>query len=125
MHFRSIPFATIPARFRQSVLLDHIPASRSRDFTKYGALCPEPGANARSGREGGKIYDEFECLNLVISVPKAALEDGEKGQGLPVMVYVHGGGFVVGSTFVDERDGEYTPTFFNEIWSEIDLINGI
>lgn len=50
------------------------------------------------------MYDEFKCLNLKISVPKGALE-GKFGE-LPVMVYVHGGGFVYGSSFVGARDGE-------------------
>jgi carboxylesterase type B len=100
VHFRSIPFASFPARFRQSVLLDHIPSSRT--FTEYGTYCPSPVQDQQSANLGGwllgeeeKAMDEMTCLNLTISAPKDAL--GEKGKALPVMVYVHGGGFTEGS----------------------------
>jgi hypothetical protein len=35
VQFRAIPYATIPGRFRRSVLLDNISAT-SRDFTRFG-----------------------------------------------------------------------------------------
>lgn len=49
------------------------------------------------------------CLNLAISAPTMAL--GEKGlrggvEGLPVMVYVHGGAFAEGSGHVSALHGE-------------------
>jgi carboxylesterase type B len=40
-------------------------------------------------------YDEEKCLNLTVSVPNDVLE-GKKGK-VPVLVHVHGGGFVEGS----------------------------
>jgi carboxylesterase type B len=111
VHFRSIPFATIPARFRQSILLDHVPSSHSRDFTHYGTGCPSLSETNQIEAAGGllpgekeKEFDEFDCLNLTISVPKDAL--GDEGKKLPVMVYVHGGGFTVGSAHISALHGK-------------------
>ena len=35
VQFRAIPYATLPARFKQSVLLDRLPEGKT-DFTKPG-----------------------------------------------------------------------------------------
>ena len=35
-------------------------------------------------------FDEFTCLTVTVSVPKAHLDDVKKGVKLPVMVYLHG-----------------------------------
>ncbi|KAL4866196.1 Alpha/Beta hydrolase protein [Aspergillus spectabilis] len=115
-HFRSIPYATIPARFRQSVLLDQIPDhfdSRPHgDFTKYGAACPQvPQPTGRGSATGGSVpgedeitYDEKACLNLTISVPVKNFRDtttqSPPSKLLPVLVYVHGGGFIEGKGHV-------------------------
>jgi hypothetical protein len=48
--------------------------------------------------------DEMTCLNLTISAPRDAL--GEKGKALPVMVYVHGGGFTEGSGHISALHGK-------------------
>ncbi|OQE77540.1 hypothetical protein PENNAL_c0060G03466 [Penicillium nalgiovense] len=115
VHFRSIPYATIPARLRQSVLLDHIPDvfddRPHGDFTQYGAACPQvPQPTGKGSATGGFVpgeeqitYDEQACLNLTISMPKNVI--GESGLSqprnlLPVLVYMHGGGFVEGKGHV-------------------------
>ncbi|KAJ5371768.1 Carboxylesterase type B [Penicillium concentricum] len=116
VHFRSIPYATIPARFRQSVLLDHIPDHFDDrphgDFTQYGAACPQvPQPTGRGSATGGFVpgeepvtYDEQTCLNLTISAPvKSALNKTGLSMPkrlLPVLVYVHGGGMVEGKGHV-------------------------
>ncbi len=111
VHFRSIPFALIPARFRQSTLLNHIPSSHNRDFTKDGTACPSPPQTDQTEASGGplpgeeaKKFDEELCLNLTISAPRDAFGDVERG--LPVMVYVHGGGFTVGTAHVSALHGK-------------------
>ncbi|OQE36801.1 hypothetical protein PENCOP_c011G07625 [Penicillium coprophilum] len=116
VHFRSIPYATIPARFSQSVLLDHIPDhfdDRPRgDFTKYGAACPQvPQPKGRGSATGGFApgeepitYDEQTCLNLTISAPVknvgGANDSPIPKRLLPVLVYVHGGGMIEGKGHV-------------------------
>src|SRR6187402_3477287 len=84
-HFRSIPFARIPARFRQSILLGKIAPSSRRDFTKYGTACPAPPQNDQIEASGGllpgaeaKKFDENSCLNLTISAPTEFLGDTRK-----------------------------------------------
>lgn len=36
VQFRGIPFATVPARFKQSILLHTLSDSSEREFTKFG-----------------------------------------------------------------------------------------
>lgn len=62
----------------------------------YGG--PLPGQEKRK-------YGEFDCLNLTISAPKHFL--GDEGKKLPVMVYVHGGGFRVNAGHVSALHGEF------------------
>ncbi|KAL4892457.1 Alpha/Beta hydrolase protein [Aspergillus ambiguus] len=116
VHFRSIPYAPIRARFAQSTLLDRIPDhfdSRPHcDFTQHGAACPQvPQPTGRGSATGGFVpgeepvtYEEKTCLNLTISVPANNFLD-ESGPSrprrlLPVLVYVHGGGFIEGKGHV-------------------------
>ena len=115
VQFRSLPYATVPARFKPSILLGRIPphfdSRPHRDFTNYGAACPQIGASKDSwfhsygGPLEGELsihFDDLTCLNLSISVPRAALSGPTGLYGLPVMVYVHGGGFQEGIGHVDE-----------------------
>ncbi|CAI7590855.1 unnamed protein product [Penicillium glandicola] len=114
-HFRSIPYATIKARFSQSVLLDHIPEQFDDrphgDFTQYGAACPQvPQPFGRGSATGGLVpgeepvtYDEQSCLNLTISAPAKNFPETRQSMPkrlLPVLVYVHGGGFIEGKGHV-------------------------
>ena len=78
IHFRFIPYATIPERFKQSVLLSTIPDAydgRSKgDFPEYGDACPQirQSRDAVGGKlpgEKDRVYDEFACLNLTVSAP--------------------------------------------------------
>lgn len=56
--------------------------------------------------EKERVYDEEGCLGLTIAVPTEVLSTGRE---LPVMVYVHGGGFTVGSSHVSALHGK-SPT---------------
>ena len=113
VQFRSVPYAKVPARFKAAVSLDHLPEnfdSRAfRDFTDYGAACPQVGASgdawfdSHGGREAddfGLTFDDLTCTTLSIAVPKSILERPE-ASSLPVMVYVHGGGLSEGIGHVD------------------------
>jgi carboxylesterase type B len=113
IQFRSIPYATVPKRFLPSVLLTEIPSTFDRrphrDFTHFGAACPQPGATkpAWFGPQGGKLaddeilhFDEFTCLTISISVPESQLSSSTT-KTLPVMVYIHGGAAQDGCGHVD------------------------
>ncbi|EPS36637.1 hypothetical protein H072_9913 [Dactylellina haptotyla CBS 200.50] len=110
VHFRSIPYATVPARFRPSIPLTDIPENFDhrphRTFTEYGFGCPSrPHDNSGLPGEQDRQYDEFKCLCLTISAVKSHLDTLSSGtlsevnhlSKLPVMVYIHGGAFTEGA----------------------------
>ncbi|EFQ94408.1 hypothetical protein PTNB73_03967 [Pyrenophora teres f. teres] len=104
VQFRAITFATIPGRFKQSVLADGL--SGKEDFTKPGYACPHvfPEDGAGGGPFPGEVFpapsDEFECLILQLNIPISCLQSVGSSK-LPVLVYIHGGGFVLGK--IDEQ----------------------
>lgn len=113
VQFRSVPYATVPKRFLPSVPLTEIPSTFDhrphRDFTHFGAACPQPGATkpAWFAPQGGKLpddvlleFDEFTCLTVSISVPESQLSLPTT-KALPVMVYIHGGAAQDGCGHVD------------------------
>ena len=102
--FRSVPYATIPHRFADPVVMESLGTDGAVfDATVFGPIAPQP--------DTGKIrefalpkelplhdplpQDEFKCTNLNITVPTGQRSDGE--EGLPVMVWFHGGSYMVGS----------------------------
>ncbi|RVD89799.1 uncharacterized protein DFL_000791 [Arthrobotrys flagrans] len=110
VHFRSIPYATIPARFCPSQSLSTIPETFDhrphRQFTEYGFACPgRPHDPSDLPGELPRQYDEFKCLTLTISAIKSQLDIVSSGsleqlnhlQKLPVLVYLHGGSFTEGA----------------------------
>ncbi|KAF9693327.1 hypothetical protein EKO04_008672 [Ascochyta lentis] len=105
VQFRAIPYATIPARFKQSILLNNLGES-NRVFTKHGYACPQtfPDRAADGGPFPNEVSpppsNEFQCLILHINIPLTRLQSPGASK-LPVLVYIHGGGFVLGS--IDEQ----------------------
>ncbi|RKK10007.1 hypothetical protein BFJ68_g8812 [Fusarium oxysporum] len=104
VQFRGIPFASVPGRFRQSILRAGPLPSQPFDARQSGPECsqlvlPFPlywTAPPPSGYPALEkpIQDEFNCLNLSITAPRKALESG---QNVPVLVFIHGGAFMGGS----------------------------
>lgn len=118
VQFRNLKYASIPGRWRDSVPNNTLPSNSDGifDATTFGPACPHhPGAQAwdltlvgnlsmplGEGHAGNEQWmDELECLNLNVIVPKSALAQGKQprrgGKGLPVFVWVHGGGLSMGS----------------------------
>lgn len=75
-------------------------------LTLYRYACPQsfPGRDVDGGLFPGEVStppsDEFKCLILQVNVPLEILEKKPRSQ-LPVLVYLHGGGFVLGR--IDEQ----------------------
>lgn len=99
-NFLNIPYARIPARFRQSVLINPRQECGTIDATKYGPRCPQPvdvlhDATKHLYPRMGTFnrQSEFECLNLNIYTPLYAINTK---QNLPVLVWIHGGAFTYG-----------------------------
>lgn len=86
--FRGIPYAQAPvAELRWQEPKALAPQRKLADVSTYGPICPQPSSASVSD------YPQSEdCLNLNITTPKIRSE-----QGLPVMLWIHGGGFQKGS----------------------------
>ncbi|KAI5121800.1 hypothetical protein M0805_009792 [Coniferiporia weirii] len=105
LQFRGIKYASVPTRFRRSVLFDSFPPTT--DATVFGPICPQ----IRNRWLESRLYalpphivpkpahnppqNEFECLNLTVTAPDHACV--AKRGPLPVMVWIHGGGNVTGA----------------------------
>jgi carboxylesterase type B len=105
-NYLGIPYASVPARFRQAVPVDPRQESGILEATSYGPSCPQPGDQPRGLRHhlfagtGLSIPDgsppshvsDFSCLTLNIYTPAGTPSDAR----LPVVVWIHGGGWNLG-----------------------------
>ncbi len=92
--FRGLPYAAPPTgdlRWRPPSPL--IPWSGIRDATSFGPACPQPpgGLISMFGIKENAPTDE-DCLYLNVWTPARSF-----AQRLPVMVWIHGGGFRIGA----------------------------
>lgn len=101
-NFLGIPFGRVQKRFS---IAEKVPLSSrgpSIDATTWGPRCPQSRNYGRERREylyGGNpaqsvaLESETDCLNLNIFAPNNAVGSNAD---LPVMVWIHGGGWVFG-----------------------------
>ncbi|OAQ29434.1 alpha/beta-hydrolase [Linnemannia elongata AG-77] len=104
--FLNIPYATVPERWRPAVKA--APWTGVRDATIQGPVCHQPSSenplvsmnadavDEEDEVEYSKVYSEEHCLNLNIFAPHDQLNSKFKPL-IPVMVWIHGGGFKDGS----------------------------
>jgi para-nitrobenzyl esterase len=97
--FRGIRFAAPPVgplRFRAPVRPE--PWSDRADCTRFGPIAPQPAAPL-SGRTGEGVEQSEDCLFLNVFTPAC---DSERR---PVLLWLHGGGFTIGSGSSDGYNG--------------------
>ena len=91
--YKGIPYAASPVGKRRWKAPQPVsPWSIPRRFDEFGPVCPQQGYSG--------LMDE-DCLYLNIWVPPES-----HCEGLPVMVWIHGGAFVTGSGSDEMYDGE-------------------
>lgn len=111
VQFRNLKYASVPARYKESVPANVLKTGADGvvDATQFGPSCPHGrGGQAfdvslvgnvvlpcEKGQGNTEKMDEFECLQLNVTVPKSVLYEGRKS--LPVFAWVHGGGLSIGS----------------------------
>ncbi|MED5543965.1 carboxylesterase family protein [Novosphingobium decolorationis] len=96
--YRGIPYGAPPVGARRWSPPEPAPAWQGvRDARRYGPACIQP----EMWQERAPDQSE-DCLNLNVWTPRKA---GSHEAPLPVMVWIHGGGFVVGSNAMPVYDG--------------------
>ena len=96
--FKGIPYAAPPTgdrRWRPPAAAERW--TDVRDATQFGPRCPQT-APARARLPGGPASED--CLSLNLWTPAKS-----NGGRLPVMVWIHGGGFTAGSVTLPRLDG--------------------
>jgi para-nitrobenzyl esterase len=95
--FKGIPYAAPPTGDLRWRAPQPVAAWKSvKEAKAYGAICPQTYNAADEGV--GPLPASEDCLTLNVFAPKGA-------QKLPVMVWIHGGGFVNGSGTAALYDG--------------------
>jgi para-nitrobenzyl esterase len=101
MSFKGIPYAAAPVgRLRWRPPEDAPRWSNIRDASQFGPQCPQPQRQVAGLSGGGQAPTGEDCLTLNIWTPARTAADR-----LPVMVWIHGGGFYVGSGSSPDYDG--------------------
>lgn len=117
MVFKGIPYAQPPVGdLRFSPPLAPEPFSGMKDASQFGFLAPQSSAAQVMILPGDPGESNEDCLTLNIWAPLHASQSeplqssqtvAPGGEKLPVMVWIHGGGFVGGSAVSSIYDGQY------------------
>ncbi|MFJ7496125.1 carboxylesterase/lipase family protein [Streptomyces sp. NPDC097727] len=101
--FKGVPYAAPPTgerRFKPPQAVE--PWSGVRDATRFGAACVQP--HAKIVPDGTKLSED--CLTANVWSPGATTASGGRdGAKKPVMVFIHGGGFMEGTAAEPIYDG--------------------
>jgi len=96
--FKGIPFAAPPVGPLRWKPPQAAPGwTGTREATQYGPACPQPMRSDAAGGGRADVQNE-DCLTLNVWSPAAA-------KGLPVMVWLHGGAYRIGSGSYPIYDG--------------------
>ncbi|KAH7401387.1 Alpha/Beta hydrolase protein [Pyrenochaeta sp. MPI-SDFR-AT-0127] len=121
--FCGVPYARLRKRWTRSSLNTSLSGGR-HDGTQHGPICPPP-TEFNGGEDPmvpvpwfrhfkSPIRDDLKCLNLNIVLPP-----GNHARPLPVLVWIHGGSFLFGSSTVPTYDMVNLVTYSNDIGQPI------
>lgn len=101
-NFLGIPFAKVIQRFCPAQRVDLTSLGPQVNATAFGPRCPQSWNHGPERRKhlyqgvsqsSNHPASETHCLNLNVYAPAQAMKDTSK---LPVLVWIHGGGWVFG-----------------------------
>jgi para-nitrobenzyl esterase len=102
--FLGVPYAAAP--FGENRFQPPRPApvwEGTRSAARFGAACPQLFPQPAAGDPGGGFWVPLDtgpdCLSLNVWTPDVG------GSGLPVLVWIHGGGYLTGGSAMPEYDG--------------------
>lgn len=102
LSFRGVPFAQPPlGSLRWRMALPCAPWSGVRDATRSGAVCPQAVSQIEALTGGMMGAQSEDCLYLNVWTP------GCDAAKRPVMVWIHGGAFVIGAGSQSTYGGEH------------------
>ncbi len=107
VRFLGIPYAAPPVgELRFAPPAAPVPWDGVRECSQHGAICPQfilpEGLTAFPDLSGRGVPMSEDCLNLNVYTPSV---DGGVDGGRPVVVWIHGGAFVSGSSACAMYDG--------------------
>ncbi|APE08021.1 MULTISPECIES: carboxylesterase/lipase family protein [unclassified Rhodococcus (in: high G+C Gram-positive bacteria)] len=100
--WRGIPYAAPPVgplRLRAPQPVE--PWTGVRDATQFGNAAPQRPRYAETGRRGVRVRPDEDCLTLNVLAPA-----GRVHAPRPVMVFIHGGAFTLGTSALSVYGGE-------------------
>lgn len=102
LYFKGIPYAKPPVgELRWRAPIEAEPWSNIKDATQFGAVCIQPKINKKF--TPWLENQSEDCLSINIWSPNNIEEN--KVKPLPVMVWIHGGAFKIGSGSLPVYDG--------------------
>lgn len=111
VHYRGIPYATIPKRFAKPQLLKTFPGNTT-SFTKFGPRCPQIDFDIRDfmqipktiPKDEAQAEDELKCANLNVTCPTST-----SVAKLPVFMWIYGGSMMNAYGNAQHRLGDPGP----------------
>jgi para-nitrobenzyl esterase len=102
--WRGIPYAAAPVgRLRFANPADVVPWDGIRDASAFGAIAPQAPGNPLVHPPVAAITADEDCLTVNVHAP---IWDDHASTPLPVMVFIHGGGYSAGSSRDFSGQGE-------------------